>query len=72
VGLAGLARWWNDSNVEPAPGGDPARAVPGTEAQQPPFGSVGFRPNGSYESFHGLLEQALLTEALADGIEVLP
>ena len=80
--LAGLAQWWNETHgpVEPPP-----RDVPTLPPDLPAAGSTSTRrqppratsldatgPDDLRAVFNGLLEEALLTEARADGIEVRP
>jgi hypothetical protein len=62
VGLAGLARLW-------APGDDAGGEQPATA---PRSGHRGAGEDDPYRSFHSRLEQALLAEAMAEGIEVVP
>ena len=83
--LAGLARWWNETH---APDSTPAPEKPtGADAEGGRIGDVRATSHGPHPTetsgpgpgtdelrslFRGLLEEALLTEARADGVEVRP
>lgn len=86
VDLAGLASWWNEAASDPQPDGtEPVARRTGVRSQAGPHDreqqghSHGTEPTVSWldrdtlqSTFQGLLEQALLDEARADGIEVRP
>ena len=80
--LAGLARWWNETHGPTEPSPIDASVLPtttptpgATSTRRHPTSPRSFDTTGSDDlrsAFHGLLEEALLTEARANGIEVRP
>ncbi len=80
--LAGLAQWWNQTHgpVDPPPLDAPTLppdmpAVGSTSTRRQPPRATSLDATGPDDLravFNGLLEEALLTEARADGIEVRP